>query len=683
MSNQKNLYSPFEGEIIPLQDVKDPIFSEKTMGDGYAVEPTGETIYAPVSGTVRMVQGHAAGFSTADDLQVLLHIGIDTVSLDKAVFEFTIKEEEAVKAGQVIGRVNWKAVEDAGLEKTAIVVITNTAEKLKSMTISASGKVKGGSPIGKALAKGTEIKTKVPQAKKKKKFALGGFFQELGKTFMLPVALMAFMGLLLGLGSSFSSQSTIDAFPFLGNEVLQVVFRFFSAIGGFAFSNLPVMFAMAIPLGLAKKEKGVAAFSGFVGYMVMNLSINFFLTERGQLADSELMQKAGQGMALGVQTIEMGVLGGIITGIIVYNLHKKFYNIQLSDSFAFFGGSRFVPIITALVMALVGLAIPVIWPLFALLIQQVGNLIQRAGIFGPFLFFSGERLLLPFGLHHILVATIRFTQAGGTALIDGHEVYGALNIFYAELANRLPISGSATAFLSQGKMPTFMFGLPAAALAMYRTAKPENRAKVKGLLISGVIATFVTGITEPIEFLFLFISPFLWIFHVIMTGLGAMIVSLLGVKIGNTDGGVLDFLIFGVMQGSYTQWFLIPLVGAFWFAAYYFTFKKVILWKNLKTPGREAVLEPEYSEQEIAHGGNTSGYNAEAILAALGGKENIVTLDNCITRLRLILNDGDLVEDEKLKDLGALGVVHLDDTSVQVIIGTKVTTVRNALDNLI
>ncbi|MEG1284083.1 MAG: glucose PTS transporter subunit EIIB, partial [Lactococcus sp.] len=184
------------------------------------------------------------------------------------------------------------------------------------------------------------------------------------------------------------------------------------------------------------------------------------------------------------------------------------------------------------------------------------------------------------------------------------------------------------------------------------------------------------GITEPIEFLFLFISPFLWIFHVIMTGLGAMIVSLLGVKIGNTDGGVLDFLIFGVMQGSYTQWFLIPLVGAFWFAAYYFTFKKVILWKNLKTPGREAVLEPEYSDQEIAHDGNTSGYNAEAILAALGGKENIVTLDNCITRLRLILNDGERVEDEKLKDLGALGVVHLDDTSVQVIIGTKVTTVR-------
>ncbi|WP_460058010.1 maltose/glucose-specific PTS transporter subunit IIBC [Pseudolactococcus yaeyamensis] len=682
MTDQKNLYAPFNGEILKLESVKDPIFSEKTLGDGYAVEPTGETIYAPVSGTVSVVQGHAAGFSTVDDLEVLLHIGIDTVRLDESVFAFDIKEADTVKAGQVIGRVNWQAVEEAGLEKTVIVVITNTAEKLASLQID-SGKVTGGTPIGRAIAKGDTSQVATPQPNKKKKFALGGFFQELGKTFMLPVALMAFMGLMLGLGSSFSSQSTIDAFPFLGNGVLQIIFRFFSAIGGFAFSNLPIMFAMAIPLGLARKEKGVAAFSGFVGYMVMNLSVNFFLTECGQLADAELLKKAGQGMALGVQTIEMGVLGGIITGIIVYNLHKKFYNIQLSDSFAFFGGSRFVPIITALVMSLVGLLIPAIWPLFAFLIQEIGKLIQHAGIFGPFLFFSGERLLLPFGLHHILVATIRFTQAGGSALVDGHEVFGALNIFYAELSNRLPISGAATAFLSQGKMPTFMFGLPAVALAMYRTAKPEKRAKVKGLLISGVIATFVTGITEPIEFLFLFISPFLWIFHVIMTGLGAMVVSLLGVKIGNTDGGILDFLIFGVMQGSYTRWFLIPVVGAFWFAAYYFTFKKMILWKNLKTPGREEISELEYSDQELAHTGNTSGFDAEKILAALGGKENIITLDNCLTRLRLILNDGSVVEDDKLKALGALGVVHLDDTSVQVVIGTKVTTVRNALDNLI
>ncbi len=500
---------------------------------------------------------------------------------------------------------------------------------------------------------------------------------------MLPVALMAFMGLLLGLGSSFSSPTTIDAFPFLGNSILQVVFKYMSAIGGFAFNNLAVMFAMAIPLGLAKKEKGVAAFSGFVGYMVMNLAINFYLGLTNQLADADAMQKAGQSLVLGVQTIEMGVLGGIITGIIVYNLNKKYCTIQLPDSFAFFGGARFVPIITSLVMAVVGIILPIIWPAFAFLINGVGALIHGAGPFGPMLFFSGERLLLPFGLHHILVATIRFTQAGGTMLIDGHQVSGALNIFYSELQNHLPISHSATQFLSQGKMPTFMFGLPGAALAMYHTAKPENRAKIKGLLISGFIATFITGITEPIEFLFLFISPFLWLFHVFMTGFGALVVSLLGVNIGNTDGGVLDFLIFGVMQGTQTKWYLIPIVGIFWFLAYYFTFKKFILWRDLKTPGREVATEPEYTDAEIRTSGNAGGYDIPGILKALGGKSNIVTLDNCITRLRLIVKDGSIINDEELQKLGALGVVHLDDTSVQVIIGTKVTTVRNGLDALL
>ncbi|MGV8956222.1 maltose/glucose-specific PTS transporter subunit IIBC [Lactococcus lactis] len=517
---------------------------------------------------------------------------------------------------------------------------------------------------------------------KKKKFNLGGFFQELGKTFMLPVALMAFMGLLLGLGSAFSSPSTIDSLPFLRNSILQLIFHYMSAIGGFAFNNLTVMFAMAIPLGLAKKEKGVAAFSGFVGYMVMNLAINFYLDQSNQLATTQGMQKAGQSMVLGVQTIEMGVLGGFITGLVVYNLHKKYCTVQLPESFAFFGGARFVPIITSLVMGIIGLIIPIVWPLFAFLINGVGILIQDAGPFGPMLFFSGERLLLPFGLHHILVATIRFTQAGGSAIVNGHQVYGALNIFYSELQNHLPITHQATQFLAQGKMPTFMFGLPGAALAMYQTARPENRSKIKGLLISGFIATFITGITEPIEFLFLFISPFLWIFHVIMTGLGAMVVSLLGVNIGNTDGGILDFLIFGVMQGVETKWYLVPLVGIIWFFAYYFTFKKFILWRDLKTPGRELNEEPEYTDSEVRTSGNSGGYNISGILAALGGKGNIITLDNCITRLRLILKDGTIVKDEQLKKYGALGVVHLDSTSVQVIIGTKVTTVRNGLDAL-
>ena len=443
---------------------------------------------------------------------------------------------------------------------------------------------------------------------KGKKASWMEIFQGLGKTFMLPVALLAFMGLFLGIGSSFSSSSTIDVFPFLGASWLQVVFRFMSTIGGFAFSYLPVMFAMAIPLGLARKEKGVAAFSGFVGYVVMHLSINFYLQETNQLATADQLREAGQEIVFGIQTLSMGVLGGIIAGLIVYKLHTRFYHFQLPDSFAFFSGARFVPIITSLTLAVVGVIIPMIWPLFAMIITGIGHLIQQAGPFGPFLFGSGERLLLPFGLHHILVSMIRFTEAGGSQLIDGQQVFGALNIFYAELQNGLSISPSATAFLSQGKMPTFMFGLPAAALAMYQTAKPENRSKIKGLLISGVIATFVTGITEPIEFLFLFISPLLWIFHVIMTGAGFMVMSLLGVTIGNTDGGVLDFLIFGVMQGAYTKWWLVLIVGACWFALYYFVFKTVILRKNLKTPGREENNDQTNElEEEMTYSGK-SGY---------------------------------------------------------------------------
>lgn len=518
---------------------------------------------------------------------------------------------------------------------------------------------------------------------KKKKSGIWEFLQGLGKTFMLPVALLAFMGILLGIGSVFSSSSTIETFPVLGNSFLQIIFRFMSTIGGFAFTYLPVMFAMAIPLGLARKEKGIAAFSGFVGYTVMNLAINFYLTETNTLAPADQLRESGQGMVFGIQTLEMGVLGGIIAGLVVYHLHKRFYTIQLPDSFAFFSGARFVPIITSLVMALVGLGLPVIWPIFSSAITAVGFAIKKAGIFGPFLFGAGERLLLPFGLHHILVSMIRFTEAGGSALIDGKEVFGALNIFYAELQNNLPISPSATAFLSQGKMPTFMFGLPAAALAMYRTSFLKNRPKIKGLLISGVIATFVTGITEPIEFLFLFISPLLWMFHVVMTGLGFMVMSLLGVTIGNTDGGIIDFIIFGVMQGSYTKWWWVLIIGALWFVIYYFVFKTVILKFDLKTPGREKVLDTtEYTDAETNYT-KKGGYDATGILAALGGGENLDSLDNCITRLRLIVKDGSQVDDEKLKQLGALGVVRLDDHNIQVIIGTKVTTVRNALEDLI
>lgn len=516
--------------------------------------------------------------------------------------------------------------------------------------------------------------------KNDKQSSMWDFLQNMGKTFMLPVALLAFMGLILGIGSSFTSDSMIDVFPFLENNMIQLVLKFLATVGGFAFTYLPVLFAIALPIGLVKHEKGVAAFSGFVGYTIMNLTINFYLTETNQLADPDNLQQAGQSMILGIQTLEMGVLGGIISGLIVYKLHNKFCYIQLPDSFAFFSGSRFVPIVTSLVLAVIGLIIPIIWPFSGMIIGSVGSLIQHSGVFGPFLFGAGERLLLPFGLHHILVSMVRFTEVGGHSIIEGKDVFGALNIFYAQLQHSIPISSDVTAFLSQGKMPTFMFGLPAAALAIYHSAPKENRHKIKGLLISGFVATFVTGITEPIEFLFLFVSPLLWIFHVFMTGLGFMVMNILGVTIGNTDGGVLDFLIFGVMQGSYTKWWLVILVGIVWFSIYYFIFKIVILKFDLKTPGRNVDKNKSNNTKDTS----TQLDNvANDMLLAIGGSENILSIDNCITRLRLVLKNVNKVDDDKLKELGALGVVHLDKQNVQIIIGTKVTTVRKQLDAII
>ena len=343
-----------------------------------------------------------------------------------------------------------------------------------------------------------------------------------------------------------------------------------------------------------------------------------------------------------------------------------------------------MPIITALTLSLVGLFIPMLWEYVALGIAGIGHIIQSTSVFGPFLYGVGVLLLKPFGLHHILLAMVRFTPAGGIEMVNGHEVAGALNIFYAELKAGLPFSPHVTAFLSQGFMPTFIFGLPAVAYAIYRTARPENRPVIKGLLLSGVLVSVVTGISEPIEFLFLFIAPALYAFHIVMSGLALMVMALLGVTIGNTDGGILDLLIFGVMQGMSTKWYLLFPVGIAWFAIYFFVFRWYILKHNIKTPGREVDVQGAQQAVEAnTRARGKSKYDHELILRALGGKENIESLDNCITRLRLVVKDMGLIDQQALKAAGALSVVMLDAHSVQVIIGPQVQSVKTGIEALI
>ncbi|MCQ1060486.1 maltose/glucose-specific PTS transporter subunit IIBC [Photobacterium sp. ZSDE20] len=515
-----------------------------------------------------------------------------------------------------------------------------------------------------------------------KKTTLWEFFQSLGKTFMLPVALLAFSGILLGVGSSLSSNAVKESIPFLDFMPLQLLFMWMTKIGLVAFIYLPIMFAVAIPLGLAREEKGVAAFAGFVGYAALNLSINFYLTVAGVLGNAEQEAAYGVKSIIGVDSIDTGILGAVIVGIIVAKLHARFYTYKMPDALAFFGGARFVPIITTVVLGVVGLIVPLIWPYFAAGINGVGTAISHAGPFGPFLFGAGERLLLPFGLHHILVALIRFTEAGGTMDVCGNTVSGALNIFYSELSCSTTdsFSSSATAFLSQGKMPAFLGGLPGAALAMYHCSRPENRGKVKALLLSGVVACVIGGITEPLEFLFLFVAPALYLIHAVLTGLGFMVMGLLDVTIGNTDGNIIDFFIFGILQGTATKWYLVPVVAGIWFAVYYSVFRFAITRFNLKTPGREV----ESAEQiaSAVSGQKTTGYKGDIILEALGGADNIEALDNCITRLRLSVKDMSLVNDAVLKANGALGVVKLDAHNLQVVIGPQVHLVKNEIQGL-
>ena len=506
-----------------------------------------------------------------------------------------------------------------------------------------------------------------------KKVSFWEFFQGLGKTFMLPVSLLAACGIMLGIGSSFASSVTAEILPFLKNPILKIFFEFMATIGSFAFSNLPVMFAMAIPLGLARQDKGVAAFSGYVGFAMSSLSVNFFLKATGTLATPENMKAAGQSMVLGIQSIDVGVLGGVLIGIIVYKIHDRYCEIKLPDALAFFGGARFVPIATAVIVGVISLLIPFIWPFFNNMIMGVGKMIGKAGAFGPFLFGAGEGLLRPFGLHHILVAMIRFTPAGGEAVVNGEVVSGALTIFYKQFADGI-LDPNVTKFLSQGKMPSYMFGLPAIALAIYNTARPENRKKIKGLLASGLVACVIGGITEPLEVIFLFLSPVLYVFHCIMVGLGFMMMGILKVAIGNTDGNLIDFIVFGVLQGTRTKWYLVLLVGAVWFVVYYTVFKYAILKFNLKTPGREAITEGDNVK--------LGGYDEERMLKALGGKDNIVSLDNCITRLRMVVKDMSVVDSDEIKATGAIAVVKLDDTNLQVVIGPQVHVVKNKLEKL-
>lgn len=521
-----------------------------------------------------------------------------------------------------------------------------------------------------------------------------GVLQRVGRSFMLPIALLPIAGLLLGIGSSFTNPTTLSTYNLDGviteGGVLFTIFDLMRKTGSIVFDNLALLFAMGVAIGMAKKEKAVAALSGAISYLIMNTAISALIEAKGGVS---AMAENSTTTTLGITTLQMGVFGGIIVGLGVAALHNKFYKIELPQVLSFFGGTRFVPIICSVVYVLVGAAMFFIWPVVQLGISQLGNLVLRSGYAGTWIYGIIERALIPFGLHHVFYMPFWQTELGGSMVIDGTTVQGAQNIFFAQLASDSTqhFSVEATRFMS-GKFPFMIFGLPAAAFAMYRAARPEKKKVVGGLLLSAALTSMITGITEPLEFTFLFVAPVMYAVHCVLAGLSYMLMHIFNVGVGMTfSGGAIDLTLFGILQGnSKTNWIWIVIVGLVYAVIYYFVFYFMITKFNYKTPGREADNEETklYTRQDVNDRKNKADKKSDGtvdtvsalILKGLGGKENISDVDCCATRLRITVINPDLVKDNLLKDSGASGVVRKGD-GVQVIYGPQVSVVKSNLED--
>ena len=532
-----------------------------------------------------------------------------------------------------------------------------------------------------------------------------GVLQRVGRSFMLPIAVLPVAGLLLGIGSSFTNETTIATYGLqgiLGNgTVLHALLMIMSKAGNVIFDNLPIIFAVGVAIGMAKAEKEVAALSAMISFFVMHASINAVLLLAGKvLADGTIASDVLEGTiasVCGIQTLQMGVFGGILVGLGVAALHNRFYKIELPNALSFFGGSRFVPIISTVTYVGIGILMYFIWPAVQNGIFALGGLVTGTGYFGTLIFGIIKRALIPFGLHHVFYMPFWQTAVGGTMMVDGNLIQGGQNIFFAQLASSdvTHFSADATRYFS-GEFIFMIFGLPGAALAMYRCAKPEKKKAAGGLLLSAALACMFTGITEPIEFSFLFVAPMLFAVQVILAGSAYMVAHILNIAVGLTfSGGLLDLMIFGVLQGNAkTSWLRIIPAGIVYFLLYYFLFSFLIKKFDLKTPGREDDDEETklYTKADVnarrteakegescSQAESSKDSRSAAIVMGMGGRNNITSVDCCATRLRCSITDSSLVDEKLLKSTGAVGVI-VKGQGIQIIYGPQVTVIKSELE---
>lgn len=512
-----------------------------------------------------------------------------------------------------------------------------------------------------------------------KRKKIGEIVQKFGRTLLLPIGVLAPVGMILGISGALVQPYMIERFAFLGNDGINSALVSIRTIASVIFDNIPLLFAMGVAYGMSKKDKGIAVFASVAGYLTLIITANVWLTLTGRLADPEVMTQLGQINVLGIQTMNISAAGGIITGLIASWATDKYYNLELPTAFAFFSGKKSVPIITIGLMILVGGTLPFIWEFFVEILMKLSVVILS--VVGPFFTAAGERLFIPFGLHHVWNALFRFTEAGGSYVIDGETFVGVVPAMNEVLFNQGPNSEywtmmpKLTRFMAQQQMLVNLFLFPSIALAMYHTSRKENRVEVKSMLITMVLTAMLGNVTEPLEFTFVFIAPLLYLIYAIIVGFGAVLLSLAGVAIGYIRGTIFDFAIFGILYEK-TNWIFLVIIGLGLGTMTYFIFRWAIIKFNIKTPGREEsqnldntlIKEKRYSEI------------ADIVVTALGGKGNIENVENCITRLRIDIKDINKINKKLLDKSGCTGYFFPAAKHIHIVYGPQVEFVRNAVD---
>ncbi|MFD3155880.1 PTS transporter subunit EIIC [Haloimpatiens sp. FM7330] len=509
--------------------------------------------------------------------------------------------------------------------------------------------------------------------------------QNFSKGMFVPVLILPIAGIIIAMGNILTNAKLAEYFPFLKNDIIYGLGKMLSGSLVSILINLGIIFCVGLAVGLSKKKKAEAAFTSLLVFLVFINAMNIFLKFTNKLVPADALRGSGQTMVLGVQVLDMGVFLGIILGIVVAYVHNRFCEKEFNGAFQIYGGSRLVFIILIPITVILSIVFSYVWPSVQYGISSMGEFIKGAGNFGVFTYGTLERLLIPTGLHHLVYTPFLYTSLGGVAEIGGKVFEGARNIYFAEMADPT-ITQLSASVIWDARGLSKMFGLIGACLAMYHTALPKNKSKIKAILIPAAVTSILAGVTEPIEFSFMFVAPILFVLHAFLSGLGMVVLNVFGVRaIG--PNGLIDFLLYNIPLGiDKTGWPMFILIGLAQFAMYYFIFRFLIVKFKLKTPGREddgntkLYSKSDYKEKSAKDKKAGSSNLAPVIVEGLGGKDNIIKVDNCYTRLRLVLKDSSIVNKELLQNETAASGVVIKGENVQVVYGLKVTSVRRSVD---